>query len=95
MTTNARRWAGLAVLALPCLLVSLDAGVLYLASPQLTADLRPSSEQLLWMTEQVLVFRQQCKLRWLEAADIREPLVLDQQERTIEYHQIYNVVHRV
>jgi MFS transporter, DHA2 family, multidrug resistance protein len=51
MTANARSWAGLAVLALPCLLVSLDAEVLYLASPQLTADLRPSSGQLLWIMD--------------------------------------------
>ncbi|MEU4238565.1 MFS transporter [Actinoplanes sp. NPDC026619] len=51
MTANARRWAGLAVLALPCLLVSLDAEVLYLATPQLTADLRPSSVQLLWIMD--------------------------------------------
>ncbi|GIF21878.1 DHA2 family multidrug resistance protein-like MFS transporter [Actinoplanes tereljensis] len=51
MSATARSWAGLAVLALPCLLVSLDAEVLYLATPQLTADLRPSSGQLLWIMD--------------------------------------------
>ncbi|XVU21978.1 MFS transporter [Actinoplanes sp. CA-054009] len=46
-----RRWAGLAVLALPCLLVSLDAEVLNLAAPQLAADLRPSGVELLWIMD--------------------------------------------
>ena len=34
-----QRWIGLAVLALPTLLLSLDVSVLYLALPQLSADL--------------------------------------------------------
>ena len=46
-----REWAGLAVLALPCLLVSMDAHVLYLAIPQLSADLRPSNVELLWIMD--------------------------------------------
>ncbi|MGK5685605.1 MFS transporter [Actinoplanes sp. URMC 104] len=46
-----RSWAGLGVLALPCLLVSLDAEVLNMAAPQLTADLRPSAVQLLWIMD--------------------------------------------
>ncbi len=50
-TANARAWAGLAVLSLPCLLVSLDAEVLNLAAPQLTAALRPTSVQLLWIMD--------------------------------------------
>ena len=44
-----REWAGLAVLAAPCLLVSMDAHVLNLAIPALTADLRPTNAQLLWI----------------------------------------------
>jgi MFS transporter, DHA2 family, multidrug resistance protein len=48
---GARQWAGLAVLALPCLLVSMDSNVLGLALPQLTADLRPTSAQLLWIVD--------------------------------------------
>ncbi len=48
---TARDWAGLAVLALPCLLVSLDAEVLNLAAPQLAADLRPSNVELLWIMD--------------------------------------------
>ena len=51
MRATARDWAGLAVLALPCLLVSLDAEVLNLAAPELTAALRPSSVQLLWIMD--------------------------------------------
>jgi MFS transporter, DHA2 family, multidrug resistance protein len=44
-------WAGLAVIALPCLLYSMDLTVLYLAVPSLTADLEPSSTELLWITD--------------------------------------------
>lgn len=46
-----REWIGLAVLALPCLLYSMDLTVLNLAVPQLTADLRPSATQLLWIVD--------------------------------------------
>ena len=46
-----REWAGLAVLMLPTLLLALDLTVLHLAVPQLSADLRPSSSQLLWILD--------------------------------------------
>src|SRR5688500_9525754 len=46
-----REWIGLAVLALPCLLYSMDLTVLNLAVPSLTADLDPSSTQLLWIVD--------------------------------------------
>jgi MFS transporter, DHA2 family, multidrug resistance protein len=46
-----REWIGLAVLTLPCLLYSMDLTVLNLAVPKLSADLRPSSAQLLWITD--------------------------------------------
>jgi MFS transporter, DHA2 family, multidrug resistance protein len=46
-----REWIGLAVLALPCMLVTMDLDVLYLAVPSLSADLAPSSSQLLWITD--------------------------------------------
>ena len=46
-----REWAGLAVLALACLLYAMDLTVLHLAVPSLSADLRPSSAQLLWITD--------------------------------------------
>ena len=46
-----REWIGLAVIALPCLLYSMDLTVLYLAVPSLTADLDPSSTELLWITD--------------------------------------------
>ena len=42
-----REWIGLAVLALPCLLYSMDLTVLELAVPKLSADLKPTSSQLL------------------------------------------------
>jgi DHA2 family multidrug resistance protein-like MFS transporter len=46
-----REWLGLAVIALPCLLYSMDLTVLYLAVPSLTAELAPSSTELLWITD--------------------------------------------
>jgi DHA2 family multidrug resistance protein-like MFS transporter len=46
-----REWIGLAVIALPCLLYSMDLTVLHLAVPALTADLQPSSAQLLWIID--------------------------------------------
>ena len=46
-----RDWIGLAVIALPCLLYSMDLTVLNLAVPHITADLQPSSSQLLWIVD--------------------------------------------
>ncbi len=46
-----REWLGLAVIALPCLLYSMDLTVLNLAVPQLSADLKPSAAQLLWIVD--------------------------------------------
>ena len=46
-----REWIGLAVIALPCLLYAMDLTVLNLALPALSADLQPSSSQLLWIVD--------------------------------------------
>jgi MFS transporter, DHA2 family, multidrug resistance protein len=46
-----REWLGLAVIALPCLLYSMDLTVLNLAVPRISADLRPTSAQLLWIVD--------------------------------------------
>jgi DHA2 family multidrug resistance protein-like MFS transporter len=46
-----REWLGLGVLALACLLYSMDLSVLSLAVPSLAAELRPTSAQLLWITD--------------------------------------------
>ena len=46
-----REWIGLAVIALPCLLYSMDLTVLHLAVPRLTEELQPSSTQLLWIID--------------------------------------------
>ena len=46
-----REWIGLAVIALPCLLYSMDLTVLNLAVPLISADLKPSSSQLLWIVD--------------------------------------------
>ena len=51
MRAGGKEWIGLAVLTLPCLLVSMDLTVLYLAVPHLTADLKPSAAQLLWIVD--------------------------------------------
>lgn len=46
-----REWLGLAVLTLPTILLALDATVLNLAVPSISADLRPTSAQLLWIVD--------------------------------------------
>jgi len=46
-----REWIGLAVIALPCLLYSMDLTVLNLALPALGVDLQPSGVQLLWIVD--------------------------------------------
>jgi MFS transporter, DHA2 family, multidrug resistance protein len=48
---TSREWVGLAVLALPCLLYAMDLTVLNLAVPKLTAALRPTSAELLWIVD--------------------------------------------
>jgi len=58
MTTNTleiragrREWLGLASLAMPTLLLSVDTSVLYLALPHLSSDLSASSTQQLWIMD--------------------------------------------
>jgi DHA2 family multidrug resistance protein-like MFS transporter len=52
MTRAGRReWIGLAVIALPCMLYSMDLTVLNLAVPKLSAALKPSSAELLWIVD--------------------------------------------
>src|SRR5215204_2079931 len=46
-----KEWIGLVVIALPCLLYSMDLTVLNLAVPHLSADLKPSSAKLLWIVD--------------------------------------------
>ncbi|GAA5127884.1 MFS transporter [Pseudonocardia adelaidensis] len=46
-----REWTGLAVLALPALLASLELTVTHLALPAIAADLAASSTQLLWIVD--------------------------------------------
>jgi DHA2 family multidrug resistance protein-like MFS transporter len=46
-----REWIGLAVIALPCLVYSMDLTVLNLAVPHLAIDLAPSAAQLLWIID--------------------------------------------
>jgi MFS transporter, DHA2 family, multidrug resistance protein len=46
-----REWIGLGVIALPCLLYSMDLTVLNVAVPALSADLQPTSSQLLWIID--------------------------------------------
>ena len=46
-----REWIGLGVLTLACLLYSMDLTVLHLAVPQLSAELKPTSTQLLWIVD--------------------------------------------
>ena len=46
-----KEWIGLAVLALACVLYAMDLTVLHLAVPSLSADLEPTSAQLLWIVD--------------------------------------------
>lgn len=48
---GAREWTGLAVLALPCLVVSMGSNVLHLALPEISETLRPTNAQLLWVVD--------------------------------------------
>ena len=46
-----REWIGLAVLTLAALVYAMDLTVLNLAIPRISAELQPSSAQLLWMID--------------------------------------------
>ncbi|MET9349923.1 MFS transporter [Streptomyces termitum] len=46
-----REWWGLAVLALPTLLLSIDVSVLHLAVPHISEGLDPSASQMLWIID--------------------------------------------
>src|SRR5512134_2211937 len=46
-----REWIGLAVIALPCMLYSMDLTVLNLDVPRLSAELKPTSAELLWIVD--------------------------------------------
>jgi DHA2 family multidrug resistance protein-like MFS transporter len=49
--TSARPWLGLALLLPPTALVAVDINVLFLALPALTADLRVSPVEQLWIVD--------------------------------------------
>ena len=46
-----KEWIALAVIALPCLVYAMDLTVLNVALPSLSADLKPTSTQLLWIVD--------------------------------------------
>jgi MFS transporter, DHA2 family, multidrug resistance protein len=48
---RARDWVGLGLLAVPCMLISVNSNLLNLALPLLAAELRPSATQLLWISD--------------------------------------------
>lgn len=51
MHPSRRAWRALAVLTLPTLLISIDATVLLLALPAISADLAPSASETLWIVD--------------------------------------------
>ena len=51
LKAGTKEWIALAVLALPTLLVSMDTTVIYLAVPSISAALKPTSAQQLWITD--------------------------------------------
>ena len=50
-TATRREWLGLAVLALAALMYVMDLTVLHLAVPKMSAELQPSSAELLWIID--------------------------------------------
>jgi MFS transporter, DHA2 family, multidrug resistance protein len=46
-----REWIGLGAIALACMLYVMDLTILHLAIPEISADLQPSSTQLLWIID--------------------------------------------
>jgi DHA2 family multidrug resistance protein-like MFS transporter len=50
-TAGRREWMGLVAIALPCLVYAMDLTVLNLALPAVSADLQPSSAELLWIVD--------------------------------------------
>jgi MFS transporter, DHA2 family, multidrug resistance protein len=46
-----REWVGLGAIALACMLYVMDLTILHLAIPSISADLQPSSTQLLWIID--------------------------------------------
>ena len=53
---SSKEWIGLAVLALPTLLLGLDVTALYLAFPALATDLQPNSTEALWIMDAYGIF---------------------------------------
>lgn len=51
MIERRREWIGLAVIACPCLLYTMDLTVLELAVTKLSVDLGPTSSQLVWIID--------------------------------------------
>jgi DHA2 family multidrug resistance protein-like MFS transporter len=51
VAAGTREWLGLALLALPTILLGLDLTLLHLALPALAADLRPTSLEALWIMD--------------------------------------------
>lgn len=49
--SKGRRWAALVVLAASLLVIMMDMTILNVALPKLTAELKPTGEQLLWMVD--------------------------------------------
>ena len=49
--TGAKQWWGLAVLVIPSTLLFMMLTILFLAAPNMAADLRPTSAQLLWILD--------------------------------------------
>jgi len=51
MQATRREWIGLAVIALPCMIYSMDLTVLNLAVPTLAREMNPTASQLLWIID--------------------------------------------
>jgi hypothetical protein len=70
MKAGRREWIGLAVIALPCMLYSMDLTVLNLAVPSLSADLKPASAELLWIVISMGSSSRAPSSRWARSATV-------------------------
>lgn len=46
-----KEWIGIAVLTIPCLIISMDLSILYFALPRISEDLNPTSTEQLWIMD--------------------------------------------
>lgn len=67
--TRARRWAALAVLSASLLVITMDMTILNIALPEMAAELRPTSDQQLWIIDIYSLLLAGLLVPWAAVAD--------------------------